>query len=308
MSNSSNLNHPLLAELNQLRQERNAVILAHNYQNDEIQAFADIIGDSLALSQAAAQTEADVIVFCGVHFMAETAALLAPQKTVLLPASDAGCPMADMADAEAVTKWRQRYPQAAVVTYVNSSAAVKAVSDYCCTSANAVKLAQNIPETEIIFLPDQNLGSFVAQQVPEKTFHLWPGYCITHHRVTLAELEAAQKARPQAQVLIHPECQPEVVAQADFAGSTSQIINYVRRSNQTEFIIGTEMGILYSLKKENPAKTFYLLTPGLICPNMKKTTVENLYQALKTLQSVVTVQPEIQAQARVALERMLEYV
>ena len=188
--------------------------------------------------------------------------------------------MADMADAPEILTWRQRYPKAAVVSYVNSSAAVKAVSDYSCTSANAVKLVKNIPETEIIFLPDQNLGSFVAHQVPEKTIHLWPGYCITHFRVTPADVSQAIVLHPDALVLVHPECRPEVTALAHFVGSTSQIMNYVRTSSATKFIIGTEMGIIHGLQKENPAKTFYLLSPGLICPNMKQTTVPKVLKGL----------------------------
>ncbi|HEY8463157.1 MAG TPA: quinolinate synthase NadA [Bacillota bacterium] len=302
-----NTDSAAIAEINRLRAERDAIILAHNYQNDEIQALADLVGDSLALSQAAAKTCAKVIVFCGVHFMAESAAILAPDKTVLLPDATAGCPMADMAEAETVLKWRETYPQAAVVTYINSSAAVKAVSDYCCTSANAVTLVKNIPEREIIFLPDQNLGRYVAKQVPEKTIHLWPGYCLTHHRVTGAAVREAKELHPGAEVVVHPECREEVVAAADFVGSTSQIIQYVRQSPTQTFIIGTEMGVLYSIKKENPSKTFYLLNPGLICPNMKQTTISKVLTALKELCPVITVTPEIRTKTRRALERMLQY-
>jgi quinolinate synthase len=297
---------PRIAEINRLRTERDAVILAHNYQNDEIQDLADFVGDSLALSQIAARTPSKVIVFCGVHFMAESAAILSPDKTVLLPAETAGCPMAEMADATEVVKWRQTYPDAAIVAYVNSSAAVKAVSDYCCTSANAVQLVKSIPKTEIVFLPDQNLGRFVAAQVPEKTLRLWPGYCITHHRISKADVIKVKEAHPQAPLLIHPECRPEVVALADYAGSTSQIIQYVKTSRADTFIIGTEMGILHALKKDNPGKTFYLMSPGLICPNMKQTTVDKVLASLQTLTPVITVDPEVGAKARRALDRMLE--
>jgi quinolinate synthase len=296
-----------LLEIKRLCAKHDALILAHNYQNDEVQQLADYVGDSLALSRIAAQTPAKVIVFCGVHFMAESAAILAPEKTILLPAETAGCPMADMADAATVLKWRQTYPQAAVVTYINSSAAVKAVSDYCCTSANAVALVKNIPESELIFLPDQNLGRFVALQVPEKKIHLWPGYCITHHRITAAEVRKIKELHPQAPVLVHPECQEAVVALADFVGSTAQIIQHVRSSAQSTFIIGTEMGILYSLQTANPTKTFYLLSPTLICPNMKQTTVDKVLNALRNLSPAVTVSPKIRVQARLALDRMLEY-
>lgn len=293
--------------IDRLRNERNAIILAHNYQNDEIQDLADIVGDSLALSRAAAETNARVIVFCGVHFMAESAAILSPEKTVLLPDETAGCPMAEMADASEVLKWRELYPRAAVVAYVNSSAAVKAVSDYCCTSANAVNLVKNIPESEIIFLPDQNLGRFVAAQVREKTIRLWPGYCLTHQRVSPVDVEKIRLLHPEALVLVHPECSPAVVELADYVGSTSQIIKYVKNSEASKFIIGTEMGILHSLKKANPEKTFYLLSSGLVCPNMKRITIPKILSALKNLAPVITVPPEIRLKARRALDRMLEY-
>lgn len=298
----------LVQEINRLRHQKEAIILAHNYQNDEVQDLADVVGDSLALSQTAAKSKAKVIVFCGVHFMAESAAILSPEKTVLFPAENAGCPMADMAEASEVLKWRERYPKAAVVAYVNTSAAVKAVSDYCCTSANAVKLVKNIPESEIIFLPDQNLGSYVARQVPEKTIHLWPGYCVTHHRVTPEEVKAIKELHPDALILTHPECRPEVTALADFIGSTSQIIQFVKYSTAQKFIIGTEMGIIHGLQKENPGKTFYLLSKGLVCPNMKQTTVAKVLNSLQTMKPVVQVPPEIRIKAEQALNRMLEFV
>lgn len=240
--------------------------------------------------------------------MAESAAILSPDKTVLFPAENAGCPMADMADPAEVLKWRERYPNAAVVAYVNTSAAVKAVSDYCCTSANAVKLVKNIPESEIIFLPDQNLGHFVATQVPEKKIHLWPGYCVTHHQVQPEEVKLVKELHPDAPVLTHPECRPEVTALADFIGSTSQIIKYVQSSPSQKFIIGTEMGIIHGLQKENPGKTFYLLSKGLVCPNMKQTTVTKVLKALQTMQPVIQVPAEIRIKAEQALNRMLEFV
>lgn len=298
----------LVTEINKHRHQKKAVILAHNYQNDEVQDLADIVGDSLALSQSAAKLKAEVIVFCGVHFMAESAAILSPKKTILFPAENAGCPMADMADASEVLKWRERYPQAAVVAYVNTSAAVKAVSDYCCTSANAVKLVKNIPESEIIFLPDQNLGHYVATQVPEKTIHLWPGYCITHHQVNPEEVKTVKELHPDALVLIHPECRPEVTALADFVGSTSQIIRYVQTSPAQKFIIGTEMGIIHGLRKDNPGKTFYLLSKGLVCPNMKQTTIVKVLKSLQSMQPVIQVLPDIRTKAEQALKRMLEFV
>lgn len=297
----------LVEEIKRLKKERNALILAHNYQNDEIQDIADIVGDSLALSKAASEAESKVIVFCGVHFMAESAAILSSEKTILLPDETAGCPMADMADAEEVLRWRQKYPHAIVVSYVNSTAAVKAVSDYCCTSANAVNLVRNIPENEIIFLPDQNLGRYVADQVPEKTIHLWPGYCITHHRVTVEEIREIKALHPDAQVLVHPECRAGILEIADFVGSTSQIISYAKGSAHSKFIIGTEMGILHCLKKQNPEKLFYLAAPGLVCPNMKLTTLPKVKASLKNMAPVITVAPEIRTKAKVALDRMLQY-
>ncbi len=298
----------LALKIDELRQEKKAIILAHNYQNDEVQDLADVVGDSLILSQTAAKSKAKVIVFCGVHFMAESAAILSPEKTVLFPAENAGCPMADMADASEVLKWRERYPKAAVVAYVNTSAAVKAVSDYCCTSANAVKLVKNIPESEIIFLPDQNLGSYVARQVPEKTVHLWPGYCVTHHQVNPEEVKIVRQLHPEALVLTHPECRPEVTALADFIGSTSQIVKFVKSSQSQKFIIGTEMGIIHGLQKENPDKTFYLLSKGLVCPNMKQTTVAKVLKSLQAMGPVIQVSPDIRTKAVQALNRMLEFV
>lgn len=298
----------LVQKIDKLKHQKEAIILAHNYQNEAVQDLADVVGDSLTLSQAAAESSAKVIVFCGVHFMAESAAILSPEKTVLFSAENAGCPMADMADAATVLKWRERYPDAAVVAYVNTSAAVKAVSDYCCTSANAVKLVRNIPESEIIFLPDQNLGNFVARQVPEKTIHLWPGYCITHHQVKPEEVRKVKQLHPEALVLTHPECRPDVTYLADFTGSTSQIIKFVQSSPAQKFIIGTEMGIIHGLQKENPDKTFYILSQGLICPNMKQTTVPKVLKSLQTMEPVIQVPHDIRDKAVQALNRMLEFV
>jgi quinolinate synthase len=295
----------LKSEIQRLKEENNALILAHTYQNDEVQDIADYIGDSLELSRLAANTPHQVLVFCGVHFMAESAAILSPEKTVLLPAPDAGCPMADMADAETVREWRVKYPQATVVSYVNTSAAVKAESDICCTSSNALRVVRSLDAEEIIFLPDKNLGSYIASQVPEKRFHLWPGFCRTHHRVTVEDVEKAKNAYPEAKVLIHPECQPAVSARADFVGSTKQIVEQVGKLEASIFIIGTEMGIIHGLKKRYPQKKFYLLTPGLVCPNMKKITLREIAASLQHLEPVISVAEPIRTQARLALERML---
>lgn len=293
-------------EILELKAERRAIILAHSYQNEEVQDIADFVGDSFALSRISAENDSSVIVFCGVHFMAESAYILSPQKTVLLPVPEAGCPMADMAEVEDVLEWKEKYPQAAVVSYVNSSAAVKAVSDICCTSANAINVIKSLDQKEIIFLPDQNLGSYIASRVPEKTIHLWPGYCRTHHRVTPEEVLRVKELHPEAEILIHPECRPEVVALADFVGSTTQIIKQVSRSTADSFVIGTEMGIIHGLTKKYPQKKFYLLSPGLICPNMKKITLQDVLHSLKNLQPVITVPKPVRSQAYKALDRMLQ--
>jgi quinolinate synthase len=289
-----------------LKQERNAVIVAHNYQIDEVQEIADVIGDSFALSKYCASVPQDVIVFCGVHFMAESAKILSPQKKVLLPEINAGCPMADMVTAEDLRALKRDHPNAAVVCYINTSAEVKAECDICCTSSNAVKVIQSLAEEEIIFVPDKNLGNYVAKKVPEKRMIIWDGFCVTHHRVTLEEVQKAKEAHPDAAVLVHPECRPEVVELADFVGSTRQIIDFAAASREKKFIIGTEMGVLYSLKRNNPEKTFYLLSPGLICPNMKKTRLESVYTALTEMRYAIELEQEIMIKAKTTLERMLK--
>ena len=295
----------LKKEIRELLARRNAVLLAHNYQRDEIQEIADITGDSLGLSQEAARSGAEVIVFCGVHFMAESAAILSPAKTVLLPRMDAGCPMADMITADDLRAWRAAHPGAAVVTYVNSSAEVKALSDVCCTSGNAVNVVRSIPpETEIFMVPDRNLAHYVAK-ISGRRLSWWDGYCPTHERLTVADTARARKAHPDALLVVHPECRPEVVAMADAVLSTSGMYGYCRRSTAKEFVVGTEMGILYRLRKENPGKKFHLASRALLCPNMKLTTLEDIRDALETLSPVVTVPREIREKARAALEAML---
>lgn len=295
----------MINEIKRMKHEKNAVIVAHNYQIDEVQELADVVGDSFTLSRYCASTNADIVVFCGVHFMAESAKILSPEKTVLLPEIDAGCPMADMITAEALIEEKKKYPNAAVVCYINTSAAVKAECDICCTSSNAVRVIQSIPNDEILFAPDQNLGSFIAKQVPNKKIHLWEGYCITHHRVSREDVEKAKSIHPDALVLAHPECRQEIMEMADFVGSTAQIIDYAKNSNHSKFLIATEMGILHKLRKDNPNKTFYLLTQGLICPNMKKTTVESVYNALKYNRYEINLDKEVIERARRSLEAML---
>ncbi len=295
----------LKQQIRQLAFERNALILAHNYQRDEIQEIADITGDSLGLSLEAARTEKDVIVFCGVHFMAESAAILAPDKTVLLPREDAGCPMADMITATGLKQMKQRFPEAAVVTYVNSTAATKAETDICCTSANAVKVVRSLEAQEIIFAPDRNLGRYVASFLPEKTFHFWDGFCPSHENLRADEVRRIRAEHPDALFMAHPECHPEVLKLADHICSTSGMYAYAQTSPAKKFIIGTEMGILYRLGKENPDKEFILASPALICPNMKLISLEDLYASLANLSPVITVQEPIRSRARLALDRML---
>jgi quinolinate synthase len=292
------------SEIKSLLKERNAVLLAHNYMRDEIQEIADITGDSLALSMEAARTDADVIVFCGVHFMAESASILSPQKTVLLPRLDAGCPMAEMITVEELQKMKESLPGIPVVTYVNSSAAVKAESDICCTSANAVKVVQSVAGDEVIFAPDRNLGSYVAG-FTNKRFHLWEGYCPTHERLRPEVVKELKEQYPDAPFVCHPECNPAVVALADHVCSTTGMYAFCKNSDAKRFIIGTEAGILYRLRRENPDKEFILGSPALVCPNMKLTSLEDVLEALETMKPVVKVPEEIRIPAKRALDRML---
>ncbi|WAM35194.1 quinolinate synthase NadA [Caldicellulosiruptor acetigenus] len=293
-------------EIYKLKREKNALIVAHNYQIDEVQEIADFVGDSFYLSKVCAERPEEVIVFCGVHFMAESAKILSPHKKVLLPEIDAGCPLADMVTAEDVENLKKKYPDYSIVCYINSPASVKAKSDVICTSSNAVKIVREFPNDKIIFLPDKNLGSFVRKQVPEKDIILWEGFCITHYKIKKEDVEKAKSAHPNALVLVHPECRPEVVELADFVGSTKQIIDFATASKEKEFIIGTEMGVLYSLKKLNPDKKFYILHPGMICPNMKKNTLQSVRDALLYERYQIEVEEEIMQGAKRALAKMLE--
>jgi quinolinate synthase len=290
----------------EIKNKKNAVIVAHNYQVGEVQDIADMVGDSFALSKYCTGIDADVIVFCGVHFMAESAKILSPDKTVLLPEIDAGCPMANMITAEELREKKKQHPEAAVVCYVNTSAEVKAESDVCCTSSNAVNIIRAIEEEEIIFVPDKNLGGYISKMVPEKKIIQWDGFCVTHHRVRANDVEKARSLHPDAILLAHPECRPEVTKLADFVGSTKQILDYAKNSQEKKFIIGTEMGILHSLEKDNPDKTFYLLAPSFICPNMKKTSLMSVYNALAQNRYNIEVEENIRVRAKKALSRMLE--
>jgi len=294
----------LAARIAALKEERNAVILAHNYQIPAVQEVADLVGDSLELARAAATIDADVIVFAGVDFMAETAAILSPEKTVLLPAADACCPMAEMVTAGEVRVLRERFPKAAVVAYVNTSAEVKAESDICCTSANAVAVVESLDAREVIFIPDRNLGRYVAR-FTKKEILPWDGYCIVHDRMTADEVSAARRAHPDAEVLVHPECRPEVIDLADHVFSTSGMVRHACISPTGEFIIGTEVGLLHQLEKKCPGKVFYPLSNKAVCVNMKKTDLAKVLVALEQCEPRVTVPEETAARARAAIERML---
>jgi quinolinate synthase len=287
-----------------LKQERNAVILAHNYQRGEVQDIADFVGDSLELARKAAATDADVIAFCGVHFMAETAAILSPNKTVLLPDAGAGCPMANMITAPQLVAKKQELPGVPVVTYINSSAAVKAESDYCCTSSNGVKVVESVPSNDIIFVPDQYLGHFIQTQTG-KNLTLWPGYCPTHVKILPEDIRKLKELHPGARVVVHPECRPDVIAEADLTTSTSGMLRYAQREDVTELIVGTEIDIIHRMEQENPGKRFYPASPKAICPNMKKITLEKLYWALENMEPVVSVPPDIAARAKAAVDRMV---
>ncbi len=296
----------IIEKISELKKKHNAVILAHNYQRGEIQDVADFVGDSLGLSQQAAGTDADLIVFCGVHFMAETAALLSPDKTVIMPDEHAGCPMASMITARELREKKKLYPNAKVVCYVNTTAAVKAESDICCTSSNAVKIVSSIPEDEdIIFVPDKSLGAYVSSCLDREMMY-WEGYCPTHHRILADQIVKMKSDHPEAEVVVHPECTPDVIALADHVASTTGILNYAKSSNSKEFVIGTEIGILHRMKKENPDKTFMPVTPLSDCPNMKLNTLEKLLWSLEDIQFVVTVPEEIAIEARKAIQRMLD--
>ena len=298
-------NQDIVKRINDLRVKHNAVILAHNYVIGEVQDIADFVGDSLELSIKAAATQAPVIVVCGVSFMAETAKLLAPNSTVLLPEVSAGCPMADMASAEAVQALRKEHPDAVFVAYVNTTAAVKAEVDICCTSANAEKIVAAIPEDkEIVFLPDQNLGGNVMKNLNRKMI-LFPGYCPTHHRIDPAQLEAVRKQYPDAPIVVHPECPVEVTALADAALSTGGMLKYVKESPAKQIVIGTESGIIHRLRKENPDKEFIALAPAPRCMNMKKITLESVLKSLEEMQAPVELPQAMIERAKLPIERML---
>ena len=298
------LRNEALERIAVLKKEKNAVVLAHNYQSGEVQEAADILGDSLELSRKAAAAEAEVIIFCGVRFMAETAAILAPGKAVILPAKDAGCPMSDMITAAQLRDWKARYPGRPVVCYVNTSAEVKAESDVCCTSSNAVRVVDSLEASEVLFVPDKNLAAFVARSTTKRII-AWDGYCYVHHRFTPEDIQEARRLHPKAEVWVHPECPLDVIDLADKTLSTGKMVLEARTTSCREVVVGTEKGIIYRLSKENPSVTFYPARETALCVNMKKTTLAKVLRALETDTFRVAVPPDIADRARGVIQAML---
>lgn len=292
-------------KIEHLKEERNAIIVAHNYQRDEVQEIADITGDSYALAREVSKAKEKVVVFCGVKFMAESAYIVSPDKIVLLPVEEAGCPLADMITVEKLVKKKEEYPKAAVVCYVNSPAAVKAESDICCTSSNAIHIVKSLKQRQVIFVPDKNLGAYVAEHVPKKEIILWDGYCTVHMRLTKEEVVKTKTLYPKAKFIVHPECRKEVLELSDYIGSTAGMIKYVKNSKSKEFIVGTEKGIIYKLKRDNPGKMFYVPTEQFICANMKLTTLGWIARSLEKMVYKVEVPEKIAEKARLSLEKML---
>jgi quinolinate synthase len=292
----------LIENINRLKKEKNAVILVHNYQKPEIYSVGDFIGDSLELSKEAARTDASIIVFCGVHFMAETAKILSPSKKVLLPSKEAGCQMADMATVDQLKDMKAKYPNAAVVSYVNTTADIKALTDVCCTSINAVKIVNSLDEDEIIFLPDENLGKYVQQHTNKKII-LWPGHCYVHNNVLVSSVKKAKENYPNAKLVAHPECPPEVLSFADHICGTGGMIKYAKESDAKEFIIATEEGMINRLEIEVPNKKFYAV--GGVCINMKKTTLQKVYDCLVNEEPEITIPEETLSKAKKALDKMI---
>lgn len=293
-------------KIEQLKKEKNAVILAHYYVPNEVQEIADYVGDSFYLSKKAKELKEDIIVFCGVSFMGESGKILNPDKLVLMPDENADCAMAHMVDSENIKKMREEYEDLAVVCYINSTAEIKCHADVCVTSSNAVKIVKTLPNKNIFFIPDGNLGRYVAEQVPEKNVILNEGYCPVHHALTVQEVYKAKEAHPQAEFLVHPECVKVLLDEADYIGSTSGIINHVKKSECKEFIIGTEVGVFYELEKQNPDKQFYTLNDHQICQDMKLITLEKILDVLENETNALTLDEEKRVAALKPLERMLE--
>ncbi|MFW5808438.1 MAG: quinolinate synthase NadA [Spirochaetota bacterium] len=289
-----------------LKKQENAIILAHNYQPGEVQEIADFNGDSLELARRCLDVAEETIVFCGVYFMAETAKILNPGKTVLLPSEDAGCRMADMADAQSLKEYREKHPDTTVVCYINSTAEVKALSDVCVTSSNALTVVRKLAAKRVLFVPDRNLGSWIAKQLPDTEFDLWPGYCYVHDEITRGNLLEARRNHPGVEIIVHPECPPEVSEAADRVLSTGQMRSYISRSDGESFIIGTEEGMLYRLASDNPGKTFYPVKTSCICEDMKRITLPVLEASLQTGRHRMEVDPAVATDAKRAIDRMLE--
>ncbi|MGN0197051.1 MAG: quinolinate synthase NadA [Candidatus Gastranaerophilaceae bacterium] len=295
----------LVESIKELKKEKNAIVLAHCYQNVEIDEVADYVGDSLQLSRLAAQTDADIIVFGGVYFMAETAKILSPDKKVLLPKMDAGCRMSDMVDLQQIREFKSMYPNVPVVCYVNSSAEVKAEADICCTSANAVHVVESMKVPKILFAPDKYLGTYVANQLGNVEVVTYPGYCPTHLAILVEDVEAMKQKYPNAKVLAHPECHQAVTKLADYIGSTTGIMKYAKESDAKEFIIVTEKGVVDRLSRDYKDKKFYLVSNKAVCPNMKKNNLEDILHVLETEENEIFVEEEIAAKAKRAIERMI---
>ena len=296
----------IVEEIIRLKKEKNAIILVHNYQRPEIQNIADSLGDSLGLAREAAKTDAQIIIFCGVRFMAETAKILSPEKMVLLPRKEAGCPMADMITAEDLRILKEKYPGAKVVSYVNTNADVKAESDICCTSANVIKVVRNIKAERVIFTPDKNLAAY-CQRFVDKEIIPWNGYCYVHEKIRKEEVRLAKEKFPDALLLVHPECNPSVIDLADEVLSTSGMLNFAEKSDKKKFLIGTEEGLIYRLKKENPGKEFYTAGTAKMCRNMKLTTLNDVYSSLKEERYAIELSEGIIKSAQKALMGMLKY-
>lgn len=298
----------LVNEIRRLKEEKNAIILAHNYQLPEVQDVADIVGDSLKLSQEAEKIDAEIIVLAGVKFMAETAKILSPKKKVLLPAKDAGCPMADMIDLDKLREFKSKHVGYPVVCYVNSSIEVKSESDVCCTSSNALKIVDALDSENVLFIPDRNLGDYISKQIPNKNIISYNGFCVTHNRITLEEVDNMLNLHKDALLLAHPECDPKVVEKAHFVGSTAAIIDFANKSENKKFIIATEIGVMHKLERDNmnTGKEFYLLSPSLVCSNMKKTKLEDIYKVLNEECNEISIDEDIRLKAKKTLDKMLE--
>ena len=295
----------LSEQIIRLKKEKNALVLAHYYQIPEIQDVADFVGDSLALAQVGEKAEESMIIVCGVKFMAESAKILSPYKKILAPRIDAGCPMADMANTEDLRKYKEEHPNRYVVSYVNTTADVKTLTDICVTSSNALKIMSQIDAKEILFLPDKNLGGYIKKQMPEKDIDLWPGFCLTHHRLKGEQVLAMKKEYPEALFLVHPECNEDVLQYGDFIGSTKGILEYATQSKHKQFIIGTEDGIMHPLQLNNPDKEFILASGGLTCQNMKKTSLEDLLYCLEKEETEILLDEETIQKAKAPLDKML---